>query len=273
MSQKQVYMLYDENGYFENGPYLGEPGLDFSLLATRFRDERYAAAEARKDEDCLLLEQDFIRWMIEEGVLVPMEVARTTIALETQGKNRYAPAHWPSCPVCQAGRGEEMPGRILRDLNRWDWHRKCTVCAHEWDYQDRPWDSGKPMLEDDGRYIVNGCVPYAISQAGGLPIDEVVRVCREYGWREFDGMCEDHGLLAATAIGLQLSPKRIPGTMTLRQFLNQLDLGKTYIVSTRDHWLAVVKGENRDVAKTSMRVHVLHYWEVSDPKRSSSMPC
>lgn len=52
------------------------------------------------------------------------------------------------------------------------------------------------------------------------------------------------------------------GKLTLRRLLDSISPRKSYIVATRDHWLAVVDGENRDPAGTGMRSLVSAYWEV-----------
>lgn len=265
MSTKQVYMLYDRDGHFEGGPYLGEPGLDFSSLAAKFRAERYAKAEAAKEDYCAIFECDFTEWLVATGTLSPIETIRTTITLDTQGENRYVPAHWPLCPECEAGRGEETMGRVLHALNRCDWHRKCSECGHEWEHQDHPYRHDQPMLEDDGRCIASGCVPYSISQAGALPIADVLPVCAKHGWSESNGMYDSHGILAAGELGLRMLPRQvlgIEGKPTLRKLLATLHPAKNYIVDTKEHWLAVVHGENRDTADTSMRAEVFAYWEV-----------
>lgn len=179
-----VYMLHDEYHESTYGPYLGVPGLDFSSLSAKFRTESYAKAEAAGDDYCVIGGLDeFARWLLERGVLVSMETVSVAIDLDAGGENRYIPKHWPICPQCGTGHGEEVmsEGSVRRALNRAEWHRSCTECGHAWDHHDEPYDSGKPMLEDDGRCIPNGCVPYAISQACALPIAEVMEVCRRHG--------------------------------------------------------------------------------------------
>lgn len=266
MAQKVVYTLYDDNGCFAGGPYIGEPELNFSTLADSFRKERYAKAEADREDYCIIFEHDFVFWLLEKGILSPMDSTSVTVTLDTQGDNRYIPAHWPLCPVCEEGRGEETTGRVLHPLNRQDWHRQCTNCGHTWDHHDEPYQSGKPMLADDGRCIASGCVPYSISQAGGLPMTEVLAVCTKHGWSEANGMYDAHGILAAKELGLHMQlrqPETVDGRLTLRKLLGMLSPAKSYIVSTRNHWLAVVKGESRDQANTSMRAEVAGYWEVA----------
>lgn len=261
-----IYTLSDDNGGFVGGPFVGEPGLDFVALAARFRTERYAKAEAEGEDYCFIFEHDFMFWLLGNGILSPMEVVAVTVALDTHGEHRYIPAHWPRCPECGEGRGEETMGRVMRQLNRCDWHRKCTHCGHTWDHHDDPYLGDQPMLEDDGRCVHNGCVPYSISQAGEVPINEVLAVCTRHGWSEAGGMYDTHGILAAAELGLSMVPRQmvgIEGKLTLRKLLERLTPTKNYIVATRNHWLAVVKGESRDQANTSMRAEVAGYWEIS----------
>lgn len=262
---KKVYMLYNRDGGLEGGPYLGESDLDFSALSAKFQMERYAKAEAAKEDYCAVFECDFVAWLVGQGIVVPMETIAITVTLDTQGETRYIPTHWPLCPECGVGRGEETMGRVLHALNRCDWHRKCTECGHDWDHQDHPCRHDQPMLEDDGRCIANSCVPYSISQAGALPIADVLSVCAKHGWSESGGMYDSHGIQAAGELGVRMLPRQVAGIQgrpTLRKLLTTLHPAKNYIVATKEHWLAVVNGENRDPANTSMRTEVFAYWEV-----------
>jgi len=263
---KTVYVLSDFDGAVISGPLLGEPGLDLAEHAEAFRAECHAAAQAKQDDHCFISDRDFIGWLIDRGVLVPLKSETMTVHVDTSGDHRYAPKHWPECPACGRGRGEEESGQVLHALNRWQWHRKCTECGHVWDHQDHPYQHDKPMLEDDGRYIEAGCVPYTISQAGGLLMERVVEVCREHGWREGAGMSGNTtGLAAARALGLAV--KRVPldfdGRPTLRRVMTVLSQDKSYIVAIKEHWLPVVRGENRDSAESSLRSEVECCWEVS----------
>ena len=131
------------------------------------------------------------------------------------------------------------------------------------------------MLEDDGRYIPNGCVPYAISQASGISIHDVLDVCARHGWGS-DGMHTEHALAAAAELGLRLIPGPV-GLLgpkpTLRRLLGALPTATSYIAETRDHWLAIVNGVNRDPADKSRRTEVIRYWEVQRGGRRDHSPC
>lgn len=262
LHQGIVYMIQGDGS--THGPYLGAPGIDFASLAAKFRDERYAEAEKAEEDFCWVGEDQFVAWLLAQEFLRPMQSTQVTVSIDTQ-ESRYLPKHWPICPSCDLGRGEEMMGRVLHSLNRADWHRKCTHCGHDWDHRDEPYLFDQPMQEDDGRHIESGCVPYSISQAGELPMEDVLRVCAKHGWRENHGMFDSDGLAAANELGLQLVPiqsRMIAGKRTLRRELASLPPSKNYIVSTNNHWLAVVRGKSRDPAETNLRTEVQFCWEV-----------
>lgn len=260
-----VYMLRDPYGSSEIGPLLGKPGLDFGSLAAEFRTEIYAKHEAEGKDWCLPTTSEFVDWLIGRGLLTSLNTISITLDIDTSGENAYVPSHWPLCPECGEGRGDEEMGRVLHSLNRREWFRKCTKCSHTWDHHDEPYRGGQPMLDDDGRYIDGGCVPYAISQAGGIPMDHAVAVCRKHGWAEGQGIEGFGGVAAAVACGLVLveqEVRQIAGTLTLRKLFDRLPSSGSYIVAIRGHWLAFVGGENRDQAGTHLRAEVTSCWEV-----------
>lgn len=265
---KIAYMLYGDEDRSVYGPLFGAPGLDFAGLSAGFRSEWFAKAEAAQEDFCFIGDHDFVAWLLERGILSHPLVApvNVTIGIDTQGENRYTPRHWPSCPECQIGRGEDTSGDIVRQLNRWEWYYTCTACNHVWGHRAEPYDGKKPLVEDDGRMTRNGCVPYSISQASGLPMESVLGVCKAHGFSEEDGLLEDSGIEAARALGLSVVPGRIEivGRLTLRRVLNMLSPAKNYIVSTRGHWLAVVQGNNCDQSDTSMRSEVVGFWEIAN---------
>lgn len=258
-----VYML-DLDGDSEAGPYLGSPGLDFAALSAAFRSERFAAAEAERKDYCFISSSDFPAWLIEKGVVTPMRHTSVSIAIDTTGDNAYQPAHWPMCPACGEARGEPEYGDARKDLNRVLAFNRCLACRFEFGHRDEPNDERYPMLEDDGRYIVGGCVPYALSRAGELPIQEVIRECRTFGWREESGMHDHHAIDAAAALGLRV--RRVAHACappTLRRVVATLDSRKRFVVATTGHWLAVVNGEVIDnCANTHARTHVRALYEV-----------
>ncbi|WP_334043638.1 hypothetical protein [Burkholderia ambifaria] len=264
-SHDTIYMLYAGDGRFLSGPYVGQPSLNIDSLADQFRAERYTQAEGAGDDYCWISEDDFPKWLVQRGLLAPLETVQADAVVDTSGDNRYVPKHWPTCPSCGQGKGDKEMGRVLHELNRADWHRKCTECGHTWDHHDRAYYFDQPMLEDDGRCVESGCVPYALSQAGALPIDQVLEVCRECGWIEGNGIESDSGLEAARRLGIELTPcrnERVAGTLTLRRLFDQLSPAKSYIVAVRGHWLAFVRGENRDQSDTHLRSEVIECWEV-----------
>lgn len=261
-----VYQLCEPYGERVGEPVIGPPGLDLDAYVAQYRAERHAEAEAKEDDHCYVSEDGFLEWLIAKGIVRPLPYQRLTVRVETTGEHAYLPKHWPECPECHRGRGEEQPGDVLHGLNRWTWYRRCTECGHVWDQQDQPYDSKRPMLEDDGRYIEAGCVPYTISQVGGFTMEKALEVCRERGWTEQHGMHDYDGLAAARALGLTVTmfPLRgIDGKPTLRRVMDILSPTKNYIIGIKGHWLAVVRGENRDQGGNSLRVEVLNCWEVT----------
>lgn len=260
-----VYMLYGDDGEDAGGPFLGEPDLDLSSLASEFRTSWYAGHEARGEDFCFLNHGDFISWLLERKTLLPMGSASLYVGIDTSGENAYVPHHWPLCPECGEGRGRPETGQVLYSLNRQEHFRQCTACHHIWDRHHEQWLSKAPMLDDDGRYTPSGCVPYSISQACGLPFSQVVEACRRRGWSEKEGIAEDQGIEVAGEFGHRMVAgyiRMIEGKLTLRKVLAALSPAKTYIVATRGHWLSVVNGQNRDQADTSLRTEVVGYWEV-----------
>lgn len=268
---KIIYMLRDQDdGSITDGPLLGEPGLDLTSLANAFRDHRYAQSAAKGEDYCFVNNSEFVSWLIEKKVLSALPTETLTYQINTHGDHRYVPAHWPLCPSCGVGRGEDEMGQVFHDLNRSEWHRKCTSCNHIWDCRVEPYHSNRPMLDDDGRYIPNGCVPYAISKAGGLALPDVLEVCLRSGWSEIDGMDEQRGIHAAQMLGLKMVPapfggvgaRMVAGKPTLRKLISAFSPVKSYIIATRGHWLAFVNNAICDPAGTSLRTEVLCHWEV-----------
>lgn len=260
-----LYMFHSGDDPALGGPYAGPAGLDTSALIAQFRQEAYAKAEAKRDDFCWISESDFVAWLVERGTVQPVATTDVHVHVACDGEHRYVPAHWPDCPACAQGRGEEEFGTIRHSLNRQESFYRCTECRHVWGHHEEPYLSHLPMLEDDGREIDGGCVPYAISQAGCLGIDHVLQVCRQHGWREGVGMFEDAGVAAAAECGVEMVVQPLPdakGALTLAKLLPHLSSAKRYIVATKDHWLAVVAGENRDPAGTHGRSGVLAVWEI-----------
>lgn len=261
-----VYQLASHYGGTVGGPIVGPPGLDLATFVAQYRIERYAAAEAAREDYCYVSDDDFLGWLIEKEIVQPLPHQLLDVEIESTGEHAYVPKHWPLCPECGRGRGGEEMGRVLHGLNRAEWFCKCTECGHAWGHQDLPYMSGKPMLDDDGRYTEGGCVPYAISQVGGLPIAAVLEACRERGWSEGFGMRDRDGLSVARAFGLEVMTVPLAGVrgrLTLRRVLDRLSAQKNYIIATNGHWLPIVGGENRDPAETSMRSEVLNCWEIA----------
>lgn len=260
---RQTYLVQGEYGNSVGGPYLGAPGLDMRKLALDFVRELHADHEARGEDYCAVYDSDFCEWAIKRGIFVPIEHVVVTVDLQASDIPRYVPKHWPECPICLQGRGEDCPGTVQHDLNRWQWFNRCTDCGHEWGHRVTAHDPSRPMLEDDGRYIDSVCVPYSISQVSGLHIDAVLPVCRKHGWSERRGMDSDAGIVAARLLGIELRPYPLPrsnGRLTLSKVFNWLPRIGAFVIEVNAHWLSLVNGENRDQAGTHGGATVHRIW-------------
>lgn len=266
MASKIVYMFYDTDATNIGGPYLGEPGFDPSSFVAEFRADAYAKAEEKREDYCYTSDSDFIAWLLEKGIVTVIESERLTLDSRGNGEDKYVPKHWPLCPECAAGRGQEEGGDLRSALNRREWYFVCTNCSHHWGHHDEPYDSRKPMLEDDGRYVEAGCVPYAISKVCEVPFDEALMRCKEKGWSSRGGMHSGQGLAVVRELGLIPLPwdefHTIDGKPTIKRVLQALERGKNYIVAIKGHWLPIVQGHNLDPAESSLRAEVEHCWEV-----------
>jgi hypothetical protein len=260
---QHVYLLDGEHGGRVGGPYLGAAGLDMRKLALDFVRESHHEHEARGEDYCAIYDSDFCEWAIKRGIFQPLEHVSATVDLHAVGMPRYVPKHWPECPSCHEGRGDDSPGAVQHDLNRWEWFRRCTECGYEWGHRVIPHNSSRPMLEDDGRYIDSVCVPYSLSQVGGLHIDAVLPVCRQHGWHERKGMDTDAAIVAARVLGIGLEAYPLPrssGRVTLSKVVNWLPRTGSFVIELNGHWLSVVNGENRDQAATHGGATVHRIW-------------
>ncbi len=269
-----IYMLGADDR--NRGPFTGEAGLDFQALVAEFRSHRYAQAESKRDDFCWISNDDFVVWLIERKILSTLETTHVEIDIETTGENAYAPAHWPLCPACGEGRCDQHMdiGTLRPAFNRVEMYRECQKCGHQFDRHDEPHVWSEPMLDDDGRYTPAGCVPYTLSQVSGLPFGHVLAACRARGWTEKDGLSDQHGIAVARDFGLVVRPGAMGvGNLTLRGFLDSASPLKRYIVGTKWHWLAVVRGSNRDSADTNMRAKVYEVWEVDGDACPADSQC
>lgn len=269
-SGSALYMFH--YGEYEDrttcGPYIGASGLDFDALKEDYRRDRYAEAEAAQEDCCSLDEGGFVTWLRAKGLISPVETSDVHLEVRTSFDSAYVPKHWPECPECRTGRGEQEYGNVRRSLNRIVSYRRCTECRHEWGHEDVPNNSREPMLDDDGRDTDGGCVPFAISKACGLPWETVQAVCREHGWTHH-GMRTDYAMVAARKMGFEITLKRQwgPGAFgqpTIKRLLGELPHGRNYIVGVKDHWIAIVGGRIVDNETNSSPARkVLELYEVS----------
>lgn len=246
---KALYMLYWGESYERgsSGPFHGAAGLDFVALAGSYRKARYAAAEAKQEDYCMLGEDDFVGWLVETGILSPIETKNVGIEIRTTSDNAYVPKHWPECPECSTGRGDKEYGEVRRSLNRVNTFRRCTECQHEWGHTEEANNSTLPMSDDDGRDTPGACVPFAISKACGLDFAMVMRVCVNHGWKN-TGMAQTNAIVAARELGFALSWKNLAGVgtskaPTLKRLLPMLAPRRNYIAGVKGHWLAIVDGQ------------------------------
>jgi hypothetical protein len=265
-------MLYSGEHYERqtDGPYLGAMGLDFAALSDNYRRDRYADAEASKENHCFLSDSDFLLWLLETRVLTPIETVCADIDI-AKLNNSYVPKHWPECPECNCGRGELEYGAVRRSLNRVAAFRRCTECRHEWAHQEMANVASLPMLEDDGRDTAGGCVPFAISKACGVDWNLALTTCAKHGWNS-GGMRPDKAIVAARELGfdLLLQNRRNmggSGALTLKRLIADLPRDRNYIVAVKDHWVAVVGGVivDNDTDSGPGR-KVLEFYEVRDTR-------
>lgn len=255
---------YERQG---SGPFIGAPGLDFVALSADYRRERYAEANAAKKDECWLSEGDFSGWLIQKGILRPVECTDVELEIRTSSEEAYVPLHWPECPECQEGRGEKDYGDVRRSLNRIVGFRRCTTCRHEWGHADEPNNVTLPMLADDGRDTEGGCVPFAISKACGVEWETVKAVCAKHGWSK-NGMHTPHNAaIAMRELGYELVSRRLPQKglkpPTLKFVARELGSACNFIIGTRGHWLALVDGCIVDNDNdTGMSTHVVEVFEV-----------
>ena len=78
-------------------------------------------------------------------------------------------------------------------------------------------------------------------------------------------MFDHHGIEAASRHGRRLAREPVPefdGRPTLARVLPYLRRDQSYIVATKDHWLAVVGGMVRDSGNTHRGATVIAVWTV-----------
>lgn len=244
-----LYML-SSGGYesSKNGPYLGNSGLDFDALATAFRKDRHAQAEASAADYVFLGEEDFLAWLLDKNILTSVKTTQVNLPRLESDDQPYCPKHWPACPACNDGRGDPCIGTTRKSLNRIEVFNRCIKCAHEWGHTDEAFDSTMPMLEDDGRDTIGGCAPFAISKACALDFKTVLDACTRHGWNPQEGIAADNAIAAARELGFVLTPSKrtdVGGSAatTLKRLLAELPRDRNFVAGTTGHWLAIVAGD------------------------------
>ncbi|MHD0644212.1 hypothetical protein ACYPKM_01080 [Pseudomonas aeruginosa] len=257
-----LYCLRDSYGSPMGVPLVGQAGLDLDALYDQYRDEHYADMEAKQEDVPMLSEHSFMLWLTDTGVLSEVEAVFYTADRHRRAPKPYSPAHWPECPSCNGGRGDDLMKNHRHDFNRVEHYFKCTTCAHEWGNADQPINVDRPMLDDDGRYTEGGCTLFATGQVTGLPYAEIKRVFEEHGWTSQEGISSDKGLQAVNALGFQTIPGVIYGRVSLAKLRRRLLHKGKFIVGVRGHWLSIIDGKIIDNAKTHASTSVLDYWEI-----------
>lgn len=263
-----LYMIHhDESlGSDASGPYRGQPGLELSSFTEQFRAEKFAAAAAAKEDWCNLDTSDFISWLLDKGIIKHVKTSSVFVSLIGSDDAIYAPPHWEMCPACEEARGRPEIGYYNHGRNAQTCFNRCVQCRHEWGHVEEQWLHTRPYIPDDGRDTAAGCVPYAISKAGQLDYAKVFAACIEHGFTEKDGITSDGGLAAGRSLGLSfesvLSDPDRTIRLTLSRLLNQLEPSSRYIVSVKEHWLAVVDGCVIETAETHGRTQVIDAWKV-----------
>ncbi|KND62290.1 hypothetical protein BVER_01744 [Candidatus Burkholderia verschuerenii] len=272
-TNRSIYLLHwgEYADKATSGPFIGATGLDFSVLAVKYRHDRYAAAEAACKDSCYVDEGDFISWLLSNGTLVSIETTDVYIDIRASLEDPFVPKHWPECPECANGRGEPEYGAVRKSLNRITEFKRCTECGHEWGHTEVANDSTKPMLDDDGRDVQGGCVPFSISKACGVEFSTVLHVCQRHGWSH-GGMAQSKAINAARELGFELELRSLKGigsgkAPTLKRLISELPTDRTYIVGVNGHWLALVRGEIMDNdANTGYGRKVVELYEVKIAK-------
>lgn len=110
---------------------------------------------------------------------------------------------------------------------------------------------------------MSDCVPYAIHVATGVPLDTVMALAQDAGWNPDTGMQEIAGWCLIRDMGFAVTPMSAPEeSSTVKRVLAGLDQSRTFIISVREHWFAVRRGEPFDQGGTHPRTKVLRVFEV-----------
>ncbi|EPG8943813.1 hypothetical protein L4Z64_001217 [Pseudomonas aeruginosa] len=113
------------------------------------------------------------------------------------------------------------------------------------------------------------CVPYAAHAVSGVPFEDVKELAASMGWSQ-EGMGPIQGWYLLKELGCKVSPLTRPsGKASVGEFLRSADPGKVYILSLNDHWMAVVRGQVWDKARTRAARKVVHFIEVYSEERSA----
>lgn len=110
---------------------------------------------------------------------------------------------------------------------------------------------------------MSDCVPYAIHMITGIDFDTVKAQAQEVGFDPADGMSPIAGWSLLKSMGCSITSMQSPGSKnTFSQVLKTLDPSRSYILSTRDHWVSVANGQVFDKADTHGRTVVRHVFEI-----------
>lgn len=111
---------------------------------------------------------------------------------------------------------------------------------------------------------MSDCVPYAIHVVTDVDFSIVLEKAKVMGWHPSIGMHSLAGWHLINELGFTVSPMMLTEKrITLSKFISGLPANKTYIISVKDHWLAVKNGVVFDKANTSPRTIVGHFFEIT----------
>ena len=87
------------------------------------------------------------------------------------------------------------------------------------------------------------CVPYAVHVLTGLPFESVMEKAVALGWSE-EGLTDIGGWWLLKQCGCEVTPiHRYENRTTFRAAVQGLDRSRSYVLATKDHWIAVRNGE------------------------------
>lgn len=113
---------------------------------------------------------------------------------------------------------------------------------------------------------MSDCVPYAIHIVSGAPLSTVIEMAIKRGWDAEEGMSAVAGWCLLRDMGLSITPMMTTDSKpTIASFVKQIDPAKIFILSVKEHWIAVRMGVIHDKAATHPRTVVTNFFEIKRP--------